>query len=361
VAPPHLEFAQVPQSKFLSLATVKAKDKIVRQNLSSRLLDLEDGVLLLELDHKMVPKMNPIDDFVVSMMEKIPSVVKEEGFKALVIGNQGENFCAGANLQLIQELCKEKQWKKIEAICARFQKANMSLYHAEFPVVVAPHGMALGGGMEITLAGHKRVAWAEFYGGLVEVGVGLLPGGAGNLLLLLQFCDALASQTPGPLSLPSRTGPMPPVVKAFELIAYGTVSTSAHDAIEKGILQKDDIVLLNKEEQIQKAKETALSLVHNHKPKPLRELYLPGTGGYLALESRIEELTMGGKVTLHGALIARKQAYLLTGGQKASLVSSITEDHFLELEREAFVSLCGEAKTQERIAYMLKNKKPLIN
>jgi 3-hydroxyacyl-CoA dehydrogenase len=348
-----LELAEVPQPhQFISLQVVKAGGKTVHENLSSRLLDLGDGVLLLELDHKMAPGINPIDQFVVAMMGQIAKVMKQGGFKALVIGNQGANFSAGANLQMLQELCKEKQWDKIAEVSGSFQKINMNLYHANFPVVVAPHGQTLGGGMEITLAGHKRVALAEFYGGLVETGVGLVPGGAGNLLLLLQFMDILAAKNPGPMA---------PVSKTFELIGYGTVSTSAYDAIDKGLLIPTDFVVINKDEQILRAKEAALTLVNSFMPRPTRDIYLPGVGGYAALESRIDELVIAGKITPHSAFVAKKQAYILTGGKKASVVSPITEEEFLALERDAFVSLCGEPKSQERIAYMLKNKKPLIN
>ena len=346
-------FVELPQpTKHISLSILKNQEKVVRANLSSRLIDLGDNVLLLELDHKMVPSMNPVDDFVISMMLKTPEVMKQEGFKALVISNEGANFCAGAQLQLIQELCKEKAWDKIEQIAYLFQKANMMLYHADFPVVVAPHGMTLGGGMEITLTGHKRVVYAELYAGLVEVGVGLLPGGAGNLLLLMQFQDALAALNPGPVQA---------MMKAFELIAYGTTSNSGYDAMDKGLIRPSDVVVFNQDELILRAKEVALSLATHHVARPQRQLYLPGPGAYWVIEDTVANMVKAGKLPPHGAVIAKKQAYVLSGGSKASPVSPITEEEFLTLEREAFVSLCGEPKSQERIAYMLKNKKPLMN
>lgn len=351
-APKSKEFEALPASPYLSLNILKQSDKVVRSNLSTRLIDIGDGVLMLELDHKMVPSMNPVDEFVIRAISQVPQVMKEEGFKALVIGNQGANFCAGAQLQMVLEACKDKAWKKIEDMCLAFEKANMDIYHADFPVVVAPHGMTLGGGMEITLAGHRRVAFTELYGGLVEVGVGLLPGGAGNLLLLLQFLENLE---------PSNPGPVYPMMKAFELIAYGSVSSSAYDAMDKGFLKQSDHVVSNKDEQVLRAKEVALNMVSSHAAKPKRDLYLPGNGGYLVIDARVDDLIIAGKLTPHGAVIARKQAYVLTGGAKASPVKAVSEDYILELEREAFVSLCGEAKSQDRIAYMLKNKKPLFN
>lgn len=347
------DFVEIPKRKdVIYLARLKQEGKIIRENLSARMIDLGDEVLLVELDHRMVPSVNLVDDFVISMLWNAPEVVKEKGFKALVISNQASNFSSGAQLQLLLEVCKAKEWKKIEALSASLQYANLNLYHADFPVVVAPHGMTLGGGMEITLSGHKRVAYSELYGGLVEVGVGLLPGGAGCLLLLMQFMDIMEKRNPGP---------MPPTMKALELIAYGSVSNSAHDAIEKGYLRPDDVVVVNKEELISKAKEVALAMVPNHQAKPKKELCLAGHGGYLVLEAGIDDLVVAGTLTKHGAVIAKKQAYVLTGGAKASPVSTITEDEFLAIEREAFVQLCAEPMSQARIEYMLKNKKPLIN
>lgn len=346
-------FVEEPKPQnVISLQVLKASNKVVRENLSARLLDLGDNVLMLELDHKMVPAMNPIDTFVMEMMQQIPGVMRKEGFRALVIGNQAANFCAGAQLQMILEMSQAKAWDKIHMASQMFQMANMYIYHSPVPVVVAPHGMTLGGGMEITLASHKRVAYSELYGGLVEVGVGLLPGAAGNLLLLMQFMDTLAATNPGF---------MPPVMKAFELIGFGTVSNSAYDAIDKGFLTRDDVVVFSKDEQIQKAKEVALAMIPTHKAKPERELSLPGQGGYLVMESSIDDFVTSGKITAHSAVIAKKQAYVLTGGSKASPTTPVSESYILELEREAFVSLCGEEKSQERMAYMLKNKKPLIN
>ncbi|NUM32908.1 MAG: 3-hydroxyacyl-CoA dehydrogenase/enoyl-CoA hydratase family protein [Candidatus Brocadiae bacterium] len=347
------DFIEIPERKdVIYLAKLKKEGKIVRENLSARMIDIGDDVLLVELDHRMVPTVNLVDDFVISMLWNAPQVVKEKGFKALVISNQATNFSSGAQLQLLLEVCKAKQWKTIEALSASLQYANMNLYHADFPVVVAPHGMTLGGGMEITLAGQKRVAYSELYGGLVEVGVGLLPGGAGCLLLLMQFMDVMEKRNPGP---------MPPAMKSLELIAYGSVSNSAHDAIDKGYLRPDDVVVVNKDELISKAKEVALSMLPNHQPKPKRELYLAGNGGYMVLEAGIDDMVAAGTLTKHGAVIAKKQAYVLTGGSKASPITPITEDEFLAMEREAFVQLCAEPMSQARIEYMLKNKKPLIN
>lgn len=336
----------------ISIAALKEKGNVLRENVSARLVDLEDGALLLEIDSRMVPTMNPIDEFVVSMMEQAFEEIEAKGFTCLVVSNQRANFCAGANIQLLLELCKEKKWDAIRDMSKAFQDANMRLHYASVPVVVAPHGMTLGGGMEVTLAGHKRVAAAELYGGLVEVGVGLLPGGAGNLLLVKQFIENMASQRPGPVV---------PTMKALELIAYGKVSSSAHDAISKGFLNKDDVIVLDKDMQIKKAKDVALEMVDGFEAKKPKDLLLAGRGAFYVIEENLKGLLRAHQVPPHGAFIATKMAHVLTGGERANPANPISEEYFLELEREAFVELCSEPKSQERIAHMLKTKKPLLN
>ncbi|WP_372370210.1 3-hydroxyacyl-CoA dehydrogenase NAD-binding domain-containing protein [Candidatus Uabimicrobium sp. HlEnr_7] len=346
-------FVSAPKNNnAISIAALKHKGNILRENVSARLIDLEDGALLLEIDSRMVPTMNPIDEFVVSMMEQAFEEIAAKKFSCLVVSNQNANFCAGANIQLLLELCKEKKWDAIRDMSKAFQDANMRLHYASVPVVVAPHGMTLGGGMEVTLAGHKRVSAAELYGGLVEVGVGLLPGGAGNLLLIKQFINNMASQRPGPVV---------PTMKALELIAYGKVSSSAHDAMSKGFLNRDDIIVLDKDMQIQKAKEVALEMVDGFEAKKPQDLLLAGRGSFYVIEENLKGLLRAHQVPPHGAFIATKMAHVLTGGERANPATPISEDYFLELEREAFVELCSEPKSQERIVHMLKTKKPLLN
>jgi 3-hydroxyacyl-CoA dehydrogenase len=297
--------------------------------------------------------MNPVDDFVISMLQQAKEVVESGKFKALVIGNQAQNLSAGAQLQLILDFSRQKKWKEITQVSKDLQEINVALYHANFPVVSAPHGMTLGGGLEVTYGGQKKVPYTELYCGLVEVGVGLIPAGGGCLGLLRQFIRTMKGQNPGP---------MPPVMKAFENIAFGKVSMSADDAIDKGLLAEDDTVIAySKDRQIAQAKQVALSMLKDFKPIPKEEMILPGPGGYNVMEDSINGFVVAGTITEHSGKIAKIHAKVLTGGDKASIVSPVTEEYVLELEREAFLKLCGEPMSQLRMDHMLKKGKPLIN
>jgi len=337
----------------ISVVEQKSKaGRVVRENLNARLIDLGDKVLLCELDAKMVPTMNPVDDYVISMMEQAHEEIRAGRFSALVIGNQAPNFCAGAQLQLVLQLAQEKRFEEIREMSRRLQAVNLANRHAEFPVITAPHGLTLGGGCEITLGGQVRVAFAELYAGLVEVGVGLVPAGGGCLFLLQNMIKRIAKK---------NMGPTPPVQQAFELIGFGKVSTSAADAMEKGILNpKNDVIVFDKDDQIARAKEAALQRLADWKPIPKEDLLLPGTGAYYAFEDQIDGMVRQGKIAKHGAKIARVQARILTGGPKASYGKPVSGEYILELEREGFVELCAEKATQERMAFMLKNGKPLL-
>jgi 3-hydroxyacyl-CoA dehydrogenase len=212
--------------------------------------------------------------------------------------------------------------------------------------------MTLGGGLEVTLAGHVRVAHVELYAGLVEVGVGLVPAGGGCLQLLGQTLDAMA---------PAKPGPLPPVLRVFDLIGYGKVSTSAHDAVDRGLLLPSDVIVYNQDERLSRAKAVALGLLDGFQPRPQRQLTLPGPGGCLVFEDQIATMLATHKLTEHSALIARHQARILTGGATASPAHPVDERTILELEMEAFLSLCGTAATIARIEHMLEHGRPLVN
>lgn len=340
-----------PKRERIRLDELRAQGKVVRENLNARMIDLGDGILNVEFDCKMVPTMNPIDDFVLSILGQVFEVVNQ-GFRGVVIGNQGKNFSAGAQLMMILELAKRKRFKDIEMASGALQMVALNLKHAPFPVVTAPHGMTLGGGLEVTLAGHKVVAAAETYAGLVEAGVGLIPGGAGCMMLTRQLQLAMAKRNPGP---------MPAVVKAFELIGMAQVSKSGEDAVGLGMINKDSVIVVDKDMQLTVAKEECIKMTENFEREPSVKLHLPGKGGYHVLADQVDSFLANGTITPHSATIGKKLAWVLTGGDKASPIRPLLEHEFLENERQAFLELCGEKLSQDRMKYMLKNGKPLLN
>lgn len=339
----------------LSLARVKRQPgAVVRENVNARLLDLGDGVLLCELDVKMVPSLNPVDDYVLAMLEQAHEEIDAGRFRALVIGNQAPGFCAGANLKRVLELAKAGELSTIEAMARKLQEVNLRNYHAPFPVVVAPHGMTLGGGLEIALGGQVRVAASELYCGLVEVGVGLIPAG-GGCLRLLQLQSKKKNKRGNPL------GAMQNALAAFDLIGFGKVSSSAEDAQDKGLLERDDVVVRSKDEQVRVAKEVALKRLEGFTPRPAEPVPQAGHGGYLVMEDTINTMVRAGKIGPHAATIAKVQARILTGGKDADMSAPSSEEHILALEREGFIELVQTPATQARIEHMLKTGKPLFN
>lgn len=341
-----------PAPDVLSLRRLRDSGGVVRENLSARLVDLGDGVLCCELDVKMVPAMNPVDDYVISMMAQAHEEIGSGNFRALVIGNQAANFCAGANLMMVLELSKQKRFEEIRLVSKMLQDVNVMNRYAPYPVVTAPHGMTLGGGLEITMGGQRRVCYAELYCGLVEVGVGLVPAGGGCLFLLQQLIGRSKKRAPGY---------MRPVMEALELIGFGVVSKSAFEAQEKGLVGKDDVVVFSRERQITEAKRVALEMLADFQPFAEEDLVLPGPGGRLVVEQNLKEMLEQGKLSEHSAHIARVQARILTGGDHASPGKPVHPDTILELEREGFVELCAHPMSQARMAAMLKTGKPLIN
>jgi 3-hydroxyacyl-CoA dehydrogenase len=343
----------VEHPKVIRLELEKEKGKTVRRNWSASLIDIGDGIACIEFHSPLQPTLNPIDAAMIDMLAEALDVVKEEGFRGLLIGHQGPNFSAGANLALILELCRAKAWDKIEAISKALQDAGQALKFAPFPVVSAPFHLCLGGGYEVAAAANRIVAAAELYCGAVEVGVGLIPGAGANLRLLLNSIDAMAKRRPGPF---------PPVQKAFETIAYARVSSSAKEAVAFGYLRRDDRIILNLDHLIFEAKQTALEMADGYEPPTYRDdIVLPGKEGRLAIEGTLDNLLKAGKISEHDRLILGKLAYVLTGGDVASPTRPVDEQTILDLEREAFVSLCAEPLSQARMEHMLKTGKPLRN
>ncbi|HEX6818526.1 MAG TPA: 3-hydroxyacyl-CoA dehydrogenase/enoyl-CoA hydratase family protein [Ktedonobacterales bacterium] len=333
----------------LRLTVLKRAGKTVKENRSASLVDLGDEVLGVEFH----AKMNAIDDEIVAML--VAAV--EEGkrnWRAIVVGNEASDFCVGANLAQVLMAAKMRMWPILEKVTNAFQQANLALKYSEVPVVVAPAGRTLGGGAEIVMHGAKVRAAVETYIGLVEVGAGLIPAGGGCKEMLARWSSAT----------PER-GPFPASRHAFEIIAVATVATSAFDAQQYGFLRKSDTISLDRERLLADAKAEALALADakakgQWQPPTPPTFRLPGPGGRLVLEQVVDNLRLQGKASDHDAVVASKLARVLTGGDHSPL-DTLTEQDVLDLEREAFVSLAGMPKTQDRMEALLKTGKPLRN
>jgi len=330
------------------LKSLKDRTPVVQENSGASLIDIGDGVLCCEFHSKM----NAIGGDIVSMLQSGVARLETE-FEAMVIANQGTNFSVGANLMLLLVSAQEREWDDIHLMVRQFQRMNMAIKYAPRPVVAAPHGMALGGGCEVPLHAARIHASAETYMGLVEVGVGLIPGGGGTKEVLIRANERTAGGED--MDLLHALKPI------FENVAMAKVSTSAEDARRFGYLRPADLVAMNRERLIADAKETALAMVRAgyHPPGPA-EILVPGEEFLASAKLAIYLLVNGGYASEHDAVVARKLAYILSGGS-ITASQTVSEQYLLDLEREAFVSLCGERKTQERMAHTLKTGKPLRN
>lgn len=339
--------------KVTRLNILKNSGQELKKNWNASLINLGDDVALVEFHSIVQPGLNPLDGAILDMLSHAIDYVQKSGFKALVIGHQGQHFSAGANLALLQKYSEERDWNMLEQLSKTFQDTMQKIRFAPFPVVAAPFNMCLGGGYEIIGASDRIVACAELYCGLVEFGVGIIPAAGGNLRLLLNNIRAMKK---------ARPGPFPPVQKAFETIGFARVSTSAKEAVFLGYLTKDDKMVVNPDHLIYEAKQEALRMAEGYQPpEPEKEIYLPGEGGRLAIESTLDNMVKAETISEHDRLIGQKLAYVLTGGDRASQSQPVDEQYLLDLEREAFVSLCSEPKSQQRMQHMLKTGKPLRN
>jgi 3-hydroxyacyl-CoA dehydrogenase len=328
----------------------------IERNAGASLVDLGDGVVCCEFH----AKMNAIGADLSAMLHKGLKRLDTD-FDAMIIANQATNFSVGANLMLVLVAAQEQEWDELHLAVKQFQNVNLALKYAPKPVVAAPQGMALGGGCEISLSAAKIQAAAEAYIGLVEVGVGLIPGGGGTKEMLIRANEHAASGED--LDLFHTMKP------AFETIAMAKVGTSAEECRELGFLRRDDGISMNRDRLVGDAKEAALALARGgYKPaapswqegaqttqiKVLGEQFLAGAKLVIHMMHR------GGYISDYDAHVGRKLANILAGGALSS-PQQVSEQYLLDLEREAFVSLCGERKTQERIAHTLKTGKPLRN
>jgi len=331
------------------LKDIKDRTGVIKTNPGASLIDIGDGVACLEFHSKM----NSIGGDTVAMLNFAVDEV-ERNFKGLVVGNQGGNFSAGANIMMILLAAQEEEWDDINLAVHALQQAIMKLRYSSKPVVTAPYGMTLGGGCEIAIHGNRVRAAAETYIGLVEVGVGVIPAGGGTKEMTMRAMDA-AQKAPD-------ADPLSFLKKTFETIGMGKVATSAQEAKSWGFFRDIDSISMNGDRLIADAKQEVLNLDASGFVAPVRreDIFVMGEAGEAAMKLALHMMKQGGFVSDHDVLIGKKLAHIMCGGSM-NHSAYVSEQYLLDLEREAFVSLCGERKTQERIAAMLKTGKPLRN
>ena len=340
--------------KSISLNLNKTSGNLVKKDWSASLIDLGDSVLNVEFHSVLQPNLNPIDGSIGQTISDGMDLLDAGKYKALILGHQGPNFCAGANLANMIQAIETGAFDQMTDTLKQLQDLMQRIRFSKNPVVAAPHHLTLGGGFELVAPAAHRVASSELYIGAVEVGVGLIPGAGGNLRMLLNLMENSSS---------GRMNSFQVAQKAFETIGFAKVATSADEAKFLGYLLKTDTIILNNDHRIWAAKQKALEMIdNNYQPPSYREdLKLPGAGGRTAMSMALKGFKAQGKISAHDELIAKKLAFVLTGGDKAGLTKSVDEQYLLDIEREAFISLAGESLTQDRIRYMLKKGKPLRN
>ena len=342
-------YIPIPKPAFhIVLKEEKSKGREITKNLGASLIDLGDGVLCLEFH----TKMNALDDDIFSMLETGLDLTERE-YEGLVVGCQAEHFSAGANLFFVALAAQNGMWDQLAAAVNKLQKANMRMRYFPKPVVIAPAGLALGGGAEVMMHGGRIVAAAELYAGLVEIGAGVIPAGGGTKEMLRRLLNP-------PMRTPNAEA-SPFLQRILEQVGTAKVSTSAEEARNMGLLGLADRVVMNRDGVIAEAKKEALHLASSGYRPPLPEqVYAAGRDALSALRAGIFNMKAGGYITDHEALIANKLAYVMTGGE-LSRPTWVDEQVILDLEREAFLSLCGEQKTQQRMWNLLQTGKVLRN
>jgi len=337
-----------PNPATIILAEQKSAGKQLKVNPGASLIDLGDGVLCVEFH----TKVNALDDDIFNMILEAMDLA-EKDYEGIVIGNDAEQFSAGANIFMIVMAAQSGMWETLEAAVRKMQSMNMRMRYFSKPVVIAPAGLAIGGGCEVMMHGNRVVAHAELYSGLVEIGVGVIPAGGGTKELVRRI-----------LTPPMRTQnaeALPFLQRIFETIGLAKVATSAEEARQFGFLTQSDRVVMNRSHLLAEAKREVLHLAADGYRPPLPEkLYAAGRDALAAMRVGVYMMNQGGYITDHERLIGEKLAYVMCGGE-LSRPTWVDEQYFLDLEREAFLSLCGEEKTQQRLWHMLQTGKPLRN
>jgi 3-hydroxyacyl-CoA dehydrogenase len=327
---------------------LRRRGKALEENDSASLWDMGDGALLLEFHSKM----NSVDDGIVAMINRALDRA-EASARGLVIGNDGGNFSAGANIMALLMAIKSDDLPSVERMVTEFQAVNQRVHYSPIPVVAAPFGLTLGGGAEIAMSANAIQGAAELYMGLVEVGVGLIPGGGGNMMLLRNLYGQFATDR--------DFDPLPFLKKLFLTIGTAKVATSAEEARALGFLSRQDGISLNRNLLLADAKARVLGMADSgfRPPRPTH-FRLPGRSGAATIDMMLYDMELNNQISAYDRHIGQKLGQVLSGGD-VSAFTPVSEARLLELEREAFLSLCGEEKTQDRIAAMLETGKPLRN
>jgi 3-hydroxyacyl-CoA dehydrogenase len=334
----------------LLLSSLKARKKEIKKNAGASLIDLGDGVVGLEFHSKM----NTIGADTVEMIHAgLKSL--NDGFDAMVLGNQGANFCVGANLMMVLMAIQEGEWDELHHAVRAFQNANMALKYAPKPVVAAPFGLTLGGGTELILHSARVRAAGETYLGLVEAGVGLIPAGGGTKEMLVRAMDAVPADP--------EADAFTFVKEVFLNLGMAKVSTSAEEARKLGYLTERDSISMNRDRQIADARQLALDLARlGYRPgKPREDIRVLGQAAFAKMKLGLHLMRSAEYISDHDVVVGTQLAKILSGGGEFTSPQLVSEQYLLDLEREAFVSLCGQKKSVERIQYMLKTGKPLRN
>ena len=332
----------------VTLGRARQVQKLISENTGASLYDIGDGVACVEFH----TKMNALDDDIFEMVRMGLDRV-EADFEGLVIGNEAENFSAGANLFMVVVAAQQGMWDTLEAAVKKLQDVNLRMRYFPKPVVVAPAGLALGGGCEVTMHGSRVVAAGETYIGLVELGAGVIPAGGGTKEMVRRLVN--------PSMRTTNADALPFLMRMLEQVGQAKVATSAEEARQFGFLNSSDRIVLNREHLLTEAKrEVQAMAAAGYRPPAPEQIYAAGREALAALRVGLHMFKLGKQITEYDAVVANKLAYVMTGGN-LSRPTWVSEQYILDLEREAFLSLCGQEKTQARMWALLQTGKPLRN